>query len=66
MRRTLAGALIRLAHKVYPPKVTIEQDKAHEAAAGRVFAAELRVDKARRDLAAAEAALAEARARRIA
>ncbi|AAN12637.1 gp79 [Mycobacterium phage Che9c] len=66
MRRTIAGALIRLAHKVYPPKVTIEQGNAAADAgrtAGRVFAAELRRDQARRDLAAAEAALTEARLR---
>ncbi|AUX82023.1 hypothetical protein SEA_FRANKIE_97 [Mycobacterium phage Frankie] len=42
----------------------VEQDKAAAEAArtaGRLFAAELRVDKARRDLARAEGALAEAR-----
>ncbi|AEJ93281.1 hypothetical protein BJD73_gp87 [Mycobacterium phage Brocalys] len=38
MRRAIAGALIRLAHKVYPPKITISEPDYGKAgfASGRV------------------------------
>ncbi|AOT25817.1 hypothetical protein SEA_TORTELLINI_72 [Mycobacterium phage Tortellini] len=90
MRKRFALALIKLAHKVYPPKViettegmsaaaqagievanraiTFASNAAHDyvsgypgiplAHAARIAAAEMRADKARRDLARAEAASA--------
>lgn len=35
MRRTVAGWLIRLAHKIYPPKVTVQNFNINVAEAGK-------------------------------
>lgn len=54
MRRT-ARALIRQSNKLEPPHVDVALNHAG-AATGRAFAAQLRVDKAERDLARAQSA----------
>ncbi|AKY02601.1 hypothetical protein SEA_BRUSACORAM_75 [Mycobacterium phage Brusacoram] len=49
MRRALALALVKLAHKVYPPKVTEMPSDYVPVETARVIAAEERIAKARRD-----------------